>query len=171
MQINLNGSILEEMIYGAIAALIGFWFWKFCAKKFLKWYELKDEIIKTTVEFGHFYSIPIPTAEGVNLTTKDLYDRVQQKLREMAGEVETLENTPLYVVWTKLRILPSNKTIKGVKSSLIGWSNSLVKGEQDWGSVRRELYIEQVKKHLNKPNSYKELKEIKRLEIENAKNH
>ena len=159
--------MLETIITSSIIGACSFWFLKFCAPKLLKWRELKDEITTTTTEFGHFYSVPV---EGDQLlTTKPLYDKVQQKLRRMAGELTTLSNIPVFQLWVKLGLLPSNHIIEKTKGALIGWSNSLVK--TDWHSLHRELFIEEAKKHLGLPNSYKELRDIQRLESKNTGNN
>lgn len=159
--------MIETIITTSIIGLGSFWFLRFCAPKLLKWRELKDEITATTTEYGHFYSVPIKGDDL--LTTKALYDKVQQKLRRMAGELTTLPNIPFYGLWVKLNLLPTSHTIEEVKGALIGWSNSLVK--TDWHSLHRELFIEEVKEHLGYPNSFKQLREIQKLEIENARRH
>lgn len=157
--------MIKTLLTGAITGLSSFWFLKFCAPKLLKWRDLRDEIEATTVEFGHFYSVP--TKDDKLLTTKDLYDKVQQKLRRMAGEMTTLKSAPLYSFWVKSKLLPNHHTIEKIRGALIGWSNSLLK--DDWHNLNREIFIEEVKKQLNLPNAYKQLRDIQRLEIENKR--
>jgi hypothetical protein len=158
--------MLETIVTTTLIGIGSFLFYKFFGIKLIQWRELKDELMATTVEFGHFYSIP--NKEGI-LTAKDLYDKVQQKLRRMAGEIITLPNIPFYKFWVRIHLLPSKKMIEEVSGVLIGWSNSLVK--TDWQNNHRELFIEELKKHLNLPNAYEQLREIQKLEWENDKKH
>jgi len=160
--------MVEWIIATLIISPFSFWFLAFCVPKLKKWRELKDEIVSTTTEYGHFYSIPIDDVKGRTITTKELYDKIQQKLRKMAGEVTTMNDVPLYKLWLRFNLLPSKELIEKLRGTLIGWSNSLVK--EDWNNLTRELFIEEVRNLLTLPNSYKELKELQKLERENARN-
>jgi len=65
-------------------------------------------------------------------------------------------------------LLPSEKIIEDIRGDLIGWANSLVEKDLKY-DAGRDVRIESLKKNLGLSNYYEQMKEMQKLEWENAR--
>lgn len=160
---------VSYFLLGPISVIAAFVFYQLMVPGLLKWRNLKDELIVVLTQYANYVVYVVEVDGKRKLENDALYERVNQELRKLAGEVETLRSVFLYKLWVKLRWLPTEKRIEDIRGSLIGWSNSLV--EKARYDLNREIFIESLKKHLGMSNILSQLQESQRLDIENARNH
>lgn len=132
-----------------------------------KWRRMREEMIIISVQYANYKAYSYTTKNGKRkFEDRGLHNTVEQDLRKLAGKVCTLPNYFSYKFWKLLRLLPNEGKIESIRGDLIGWANSLVEKDLKY-DPNRDVRIESLKKNLNLPNNYKQMKEIQELEWEN----
>lgn len=135
----------------------------------LKWQKMRGEMIIFSVQYSNYKAYSYTAKNGKRkFEDRELHNIVEQDLRKLAGRVCTLPNYFSYKFWRLLHLLPSEEKIENIRGDLIGWANSLVEMELKYDS-NRDVRIESLKKNLNLPNNYEQMKKIQELEWENAR--
>lgn len=134
-----------------------------------KWREMKDEMIIISVQYANYQAYSYTDKDGKRkFEDRGMHSTVEQDLRKLAGKIFTLPDYWSYKLWRLLRLLPSEKTIDDIRGDLIGWANSLVEKDLKY-DPGRDLRIESLKKHLGLSNYYEQMREMQKLEWENAR--
>jgi len=134
-----------------------------------KWRKMREEMIIISVQYANYKAYSYTTKNGKRkFEDRGLHNTIEQDLRKLAGKVCTLPNYFSYKFWRFLNLIPNEERIESIRGDLIGWANSLVENDLKY-DPNKDVRIESLKKNLNLPNSYKQMKEIQELEWENAR--
>ncbi len=134
-----------------------------------KWRNIRDEMIIISIQYANYQAYSYTEDGKRKFEDRGLHNVVEQDLRKLAGKICTLPDYFSYKLWKLLRLLPSEKRIDAIRGDLIGWANSLVEKDLKY-DISRDVMIESLKKNLNLPNIYKQMKKMQEQEWENAKN-
>lgn len=134
-----------------------------------KWREMRDEMIIISIQYANYQAYSYIDKEGKRkFEDRGMHSTVEQGLRKLAGKICTLPDHMSYKLWRLLRLLPSEKRIDDIRGDLIGWANSLVEKDLKY-DPNRDVRIESLKKNLDLPNNYDQMKKTQEQEWENAK--
>lgn len=130
----------------------------------LKWRNIKEEIIVITTQYANYKVYVYIGNDGTRkFDDRGLHNIVEQDLRKLAGKINALQYDFPYNFWVGIHLLPTKEEIENIRGALIGWANSLIERECKYNS-RRDLIIESLKKYLNLPNNYQQMKDIQEQE-------
>jgi len=134
-----------------------------------KWRKMREEMIIISIQYANYKAYSYTTKNGKRkFEDRGLHNIVEQDLRKLAGKVCTLPNYFSYKFWRLLHLLPKEERIESIRGDLIGWANSLIESDLKY-DANRDVRIESLKKNLNLPNNYEQMKQIQELEWENAR--
>lgn len=160
---------INFFILGPLTVIAAFIFYQLIVPGLLKWRQLKDEMTVVLTQYAN-YVVFVEEINGKKKLVNDaLFERVNQELRKLAGEVSTIQHIFLYKLWVKLKWLPNPELIEDIRGNLIGWSNNLT--ERKLGDLDRVIRIESLKNNLGIENLYIQLKKSQELEWGNARRH
>lgn len=134
-----------------------------------KWRKMRDEMITISVQYANYQAYSYTDKEEKRkFEDRGLHNTVEQDLRKLAGKVCTLPDYFSYRLWRLFQLLPSEQRIDDIRGNLIGWANSLVEKDLKY-DPNRHVRIESLKKNLNLPNNYQQMKKMQEQEWENAR--
>ncbi len=155
---------LKELLLPLIVTFLTYIGTNFFFTPVSTWRKLKEEVITILIQYANYTAYSYEAKNGKRkFEDRGLYNIIEQDLRRLAGRIYALPNYFSYKIWRALRLLPSKEKIERIRSDLIGWANSLVEKDLKY-DPSRNVRIESLKKNLNLPNNYKQMKRKQELE-------
>ena len=160
---------LKDLLLPLLVTFVTYLGSQYLIKPVSKWRKLKDEMITFSIQYANYVAYSYTGKDGKrHFEDRGLINQVEQDLRRLAGQVCTLSDYSSYKFWKLLRLIPDENKIESIRGDLIGWANSLIEKDSKY-DPNRDVRIESLRRNLNLPNNYKQMKEIQELEWENAR--